>query len=379
MLNSLGIFVHRGLGIGLLVALLWSSTAQAGFRDLLRHCYQPLVVGFSLDRKSRDPVLESVAFGDLALRFKKLQAEWDGVALTESGAWHLLRETFQAEEIFSLLGEASVEAPSIELMQARLDALLGSIPAWSILSHLESSLREAHSRCRPEGAKSVARRKCIEEFLTKKWEAPPAAEAEAEATELSKRRKRHSLKVFLSQQSNFPIKALDERTLLFPSGSRLSYRDRQGRVGPVAFVPYDWLIRTQTNHEREGIESALRDPGLKNMIFSGVFLPDGRVLLYDQHHRIAAYASKISTQIPVALPIWRRTIEGRSEEILLSDSYIAALNFFGLLRNDWLDGLDVRDLESDEGRKRLLEKLAYEYAQTLRLRSLIVKPAGESF
>ena len=63
------------------------------------------------------------------------------------------------------------------------------------------------------------------------------------------------------------------------------------------------------------------EPGLKKMVFDGTWLPDGRVLILDQHHRTAAYHGKIGDPVPFVL-------RPDSDGTYRSSSYLFAMKFY---------------------------------------------------
>jgi hypothetical protein len=124
----------------------------------------------------------------------------------------------------------------------------------------------------------------------------------------------------LSNPNLFEIKKVG-RKMVFPSGVSLDVlsQDLDGTL--VVGVPRKWIMPTQDFFDARIAAEYRADPKLKSMSFEGTWLPDGRVMIFDQHHRTQAYYEEIGDPIPFRL-------KPNQNDTYASMSYLYPMQFY---------------------------------------------------
>lgn len=189
--------------------------------------------------------------------------------------------------------------------------------------------------------------------------------------QIDERIKLGKLEKDLSDPNLFVIKRI-ENEVEFSNGVRLSVLSQKRDGSLVVGVPYRWIMPTQDYFNAQIAAEYRADPKLKSMTFEGTWLPDGRVMIFDQHHRTQAYFTEIGDPIPFRLNL-QSDGSYRSLSYLYPMQFYTSWNSIPLSEKDLLvkklEELRNRNDLNDERRFEEIRKLSEDlYLRTLRLK-----------
>jgi hypothetical protein len=293
--------------------MLAASPAQASF---LSGCLDSMTALLS-GARAKDPFFEAGHAAGEGLRSVVAlnQAEFGEISFTDDLMWFLATQRFQDEQMESLLKFDDRWISGDELHR-RLVGMGASLRAYSF----EDKIVTEYERSSPEA------------FL-KKFRAAQAWDASKKQTlfnELKRRQALAQVDTFFENPVHYPVVVQGDR-VRFPDGvsRRIVGKTKDGDL--VIGVPFDHVVRTQDYVSGEIVGQYAADPALKKMIFQGEFLPDGRVLILDQHHRTLAYSRVVSPEIPFVLRANPAAAANASIPRYSTESHLRLLKF----RSQW--------------------------------------------
>ena len=347
--------------------------APASLWSDCRSLFEGLVV-----RKRADPYLDDPATQRARAAIQELDAECRGVSVPEDHAFLLLSEKLQADDLQALFKKSADEG-SRRLEPSELDARLRGVTGrtsqmYGVVDRLQSLYSLEHAT-RSSLKASEREQQAFDRVRSKVEAAAKKTPAEKQAlhADIDRRRKLARLDRLLEDPAMFGV-AIGEKEARFPGGVvyPVIRKDADGTV--VIGIPYANILTTQDYFNPEIAARYRADPGLKKMVFDGTWLPDGRVLILDQHHRTAAYHGKIGDPVPFVL---RPDLDGTYR----SSSYLFAMKFYtswGMIpEREKLEILEeIEKIRADPGLtaperdSRIRTRLEGLYHRTLRLRPL---------
>jgi hypothetical protein len=349
----------------------------ASFLESCREVFAKLLRASSPDVFSSDTA--TAALRSKLLHFHNI---YRGVTLHEELVYVVLTEHFSLEELRLLFVERvnGVERfISGDRIYQRLSELLGSLDlSYTIGSQLTDTARFVDSQYARLSASERGEKiwkKIEEKFL--RLASYPKAQRQKLLEDIEWRLKMKVLDDELNQPRLFDLK-IESSQVIFPNGSRYPVLKRYSDGTLVVGVPHQFVMRTQVYLNSEIVARYRSDSKLKTMVFEGTWMPDGRVMIIDQHHRTAAYQSVFRDPIPFIL-------KPDKDGVYRSTSYLYPMKFYTswsvIPDKEKLELLEKiqrlrarRDLSLEEQDKTILRWSEDLYLKSLRLESTLKTP-----
>jgi|GEM_PF-4877537 len=121
--------------------------------------------------------------------------------------------------------------------------------------------------------------------------------------------------------------------IVFPNGATYTILKKKSDGKVIVGIPYRNILQTQDFFDPSIAASYRVDPKLKDMEFYGTWMPDGRIIIMDQHHRTSAFHSVYGDQVPFVLTL-------ASDGKYHTDSYLQAMKFY----TSWMGVADEEKL-----------------------------------
>lgn len=201
----------------------------------------------------------------------------DEVSLTEEMATFLIEERFKETEGMRLLQNGA----ELQLSRRLREAGISDHALFGVRHHIETLIEKKQS--------------------WRAWTPLPEAKKAVLRKEISQRIQIAELERILSQKRLFQVH-IEENLVRFPNGESFPIRMRQ-KNRLVVGIPASKIMATQDYLNQEIVLQYLGDKNLPKMLFEGTWLPDGKVMIMDQHHRISAYQRKVSQEIPMIMDL----------------------------------------------------------------------------
>ncbi len=275
---------------------------------------------------AQDPYLGEMTVAKKHIResFKSLDKDYEDVTLLDNHLFFLLSKNFKKEEIEELIS-INGRAVNPRELQNRLEFLGLSLEHYP--SNFQSLFLSEYKR-QWEFKKSSPRH-IRETFLKKFKEAQTLelSELESLTKDLELRKERAWLRKTLEDPQLFRSK-IEGKFLVFADGAKLEIREHKKNGVLVVLVPVEQVIPSQGRIWQDKVLEYMGNKKLSKMVFEGDFYPDGRVQILDQHHRISAYAQKVSNLVPFKIGASVDSLGDASGEFYYqTSSYMKAVAF----------------------------------------------------
>jgi hypothetical protein len=348
-----------------------ASRAPASVWSDCRELFQNLVA-----RKKPDPYLADPETARARAAMQSLEADCQGVTMPEEYAYFAISETLKPSEFEALFKKIEPGSEDRYLhpneFEGRMQKVVGERTSmFGVADQLKGSYSQQHVR--KQSVRGREREAEAFQAIKSKLEKAAAksdAEKEALRREIQKRQRLAKLDQFIEDPSLFEA-AVGEKQITFPDGTAYPVLKKRADGTVVVGIPYSNIMKTQ-DYFNGAIEAQYRgDPTLKKMEFEGTWLPDGRIVILDQHHRTSAYRSKIGDPVPFIL---KPGADGKYRSL----SYAYAMKFYtawgGIPESRRLELLETIEKtradsalarpDQDQKIRKLLESL---YRESLRL------------
>lgn len=355
------------------------SFADPGLRQpasLTEACQNLVARIFRTERA--DPFFNDPAAEPLRQSLLQLHQSQKGITLTDEMASLVIAEAIPIDQLRPLF-ITSTPAGNERFLEPRelanrLERLLGAYPSThGAIGNLGFRYDSAHSiqtgvRRNERGERAW---KKIESRLREALGSSPQSR-QALRAEITERGRLARLDAILEDTSRFEVRLMADRAV-FPNGATYPVLGRQKEGALVIGIPYRNILKTQDYFNSSIAAEYRSDPKLKKMAFWGSWMPDGRILILDQHHRTSAYHSQIGDPIPFLLEV-------APDGAYRTQSYLHAMKFYtswsSVTRQEKLQLLDKLEsvlsnsaLGNLEKNRMILERLEELYHRLLRLSS----------
>jgi len=348
-----------------------ASRAPASIWSDCRELFQNLVA-----RKKPDAYFADPETARARAAMQSLEAECQGVTMPEDYALFAISETLKPNEFEALFKKVEPGADERYLHPSEFDGRMQKIfgertSMFGVADRLKGTYSDEHARKRSvRGREREAEAFQAVKSKLEKVAAKSEAEKEALRREIQKRQRFARLDQLIEDPALFEA-SVGEKRITFPDGTAYPILKKHSDGTVVVGVPYSNILTTQ-DYFNPAIEAQYRgDPKLKKMEFEGSWLPDGRIMILDQHHRTSAYRSKIGDPIPFIL---QPGADGKYRSL----SYAYAMKFYtawgGIPESRRLELLEIIEktradsalstADQDQKIRKLLESL---YRESLRL------------
>ena len=331
-----------------------------------------------MGRREPDPYLDDAATERARAAILSLDEECRGMPVPEEHALLLLSETLSSSDVQKLLSRKTSRGEEYlrpEELSERLREVTGQPSrSYGVVDRIQTIYSQEHDFGVGLGSQDRKSR-ALDRVLKKVDEVrkKPELEKNLLRQDVDRRRNLVRLEEILEDPNLFEV-GIDDQEIRFSNGTRRPIL-RRGKDGAIVVgVPFSQVLATQDYLNPSIVARHRADSSLQSIEFEGTWLPDGRVLILDQHHRVHAYLEKYGEPLPFSM---KPSPDGRYR----SSSHLFAMKFYtswsSLSEKQKLELFEALEkirsntaLSAEQKKQQIRESVEGLYRRTVRTRSV---------